>query len=263
MARRITLLQGIGMGAVAWLSSLAGTARADVSMSTQIYEKDTDVPVTKVMAGKPYDLRVSLDTTGMPATQFRGAGWQLILPEGATVNSAKPEVYNELLPNDYFEGATMYGGLSFRIDTNFSPEQSPPYEHFRSAQSGYPSNRNRPVANYVFTVDASRIGATGEVFEFAIDEDGFNTCRVTDSSGHQYVDGGYGLAVTAATFDVTFQGDINGDGSVDVIDLLWFVDAFGSVPGDPNYSPVADLNADASVDVVDLLTLVENWGLSL
>ncbi len=55
-------------------------------------------------------------------------------------------------------------------------------------------------------------------------------------------------------------GDINGDGSVDVIDLLYLVDAFGSVTGDTNYDPAADFNSDGSVDVIDLLTLVENFG---
>jgi hypothetical protein len=56
-------------------------------------------------------------------------------------------------------------------------------------------------------------------------------------------------------------GDINGDGYVDVVDLLYLVDAFGSVTGDTNYDPDADFNNDGSVDVVDLLILVENFGL--
>jgi glucose/arabinose dehydrogenase len=54
-------------------------------------------------------------------------------------------------------------------------------------------------------------------------------------------------------------GDIDGDGLVDVADLLYLVDAFGSLEGDLNYSPAADLDGDGAVDVVDLLTLVENW----
>jgi hypothetical protein len=47
---------------------------------------------------------------------------------------------------------------------------------------------------------------------------------------------------------------------VDVVDLLYFVDAFGSVPGDGNYNPACDFNHDDSVDVVDLLMLVDNFG---
>ena len=55
-------------------------------------------------------------------------------------------------------------------------------------------------------------------------------------------------------------GDINGDGHVDVVDLLWLVDAFGSIAGDANYDVRCDFNGDDAVDVVDLLTLVENFG---
>jgi hypothetical protein len=55
-------------------------------------------------------------------------------------------------------------------------------------------------------------------------------------------------------------GDVDVDGHVDVVDLLYLVDAFGSVPGDPNYDPDCDFNADESVDVVDLLYLVDNFG---
>jgi hypothetical protein len=59
---------------------------------------------------------------------------------------------------------------------------------------------------------------------------------------------------------ITIVADVNSDGGVDVIDLLYLVDAFGSVPGDPNYNPDCDFNHDDSVDVVDLLMLVENFG---
>lgn len=58
-------------------------------------------------------------------------------------------------------------------------------------------------------------------------------------------------------------GDVNGDGSVDVVDLLYFVDAFGSVAGDATYDPRCDFNNDGGVDVVDLLMLVENFGRSM
>ncbi len=54
-------------------------------------------------------------------------------------------------------------------------------------------------------------------------------------------------------------GDINGDGSVDVTDLLLLVDSFGASAGDASYSAACDFNKDGSVDVIDLLTMIENW----
>ncbi len=72
------------------------------------------------------------------------------------------------------------------------------------------------------------------------------------------VESAYGPAASATT---SFTGDIDGDGHVDVIDLLYFVDAFCSVTGNAAYSVTCDFNADGSVDVIDLLTMVGNWGL--
>lgn len=52
-------------------------------------------------------------------------------------------------------------------------------------------------------------------------------------------------------------GDINGDGVVDVSDLLLLLSAWG---GCPSASCPADLNGDGVVDVSDLLLLFANWG---
>jgi hypothetical protein len=49
--------------------------------------------------------------------------------------------------------------------------------------------------------------------------------------------------------------DLNGDGDVDVLDLLILLDAWGACPG-----CAADLNGDGDVDVLDLLLLLDAWG---
>jgi predicted outer membrane repeat protein len=54
--------------------------------------------------------------------------------------------------------------------------------------------------------------------------------------------------------------DANGDGYVDVVDLLGLVYAFGTLAGDPAYDATCDFNHDGAVDVVDLLDLVYNFG---
>jgi hypothetical protein len=58
----------------------------------------------------------------------------------------------------------------------------------------------------------------------------------------------------------TLKGDFNGDESVDVVDLLTFVETFGLSLGDPSYNAACDLTSDNSVDVVDLLTFVPLFG---
>jgi hypothetical protein len=54
--------------------------------------------------------------------------------------------------------------------------------------------------------------------------------------------------------------DVNSDDAVDVVDLLYIVDSFGTVEGDPLYNPACDFNDDGAVDVVDLLILVDFFG---
>ncbi len=63
------------------------------------------------------------------------------------------------------------------------------------------------------------------------------------------------------SFLTYIPGDTNGDGSVDVVDLLTLAAAFGSVTGDANYDPNCDFNHDDSVNVIDLLILAGNFGL--
>lgn len=72
------------------------------------------------------------------------------------------------------------------------------------------------------------------------------------------------------TFELAFQvhgtveskpalpGDLNGDGVIDVADLLILLSAWGDCsPGEPCD---ADLNGDGIVNVVDMLILLGNWG---
>ena len=55
-------------------------------------------------------------------------------------------------------------------------------------------------------------------------------------------------------------GDINGDGIVDIFDVVLAAIAFGSKPGDDNWNPDADLNDDDIVDIFDIVILANNFG---
>ena len=54
------------------------------------------------------------------------------------------------------------------------------------------------------------------------------------------------------------QGDLNGDGIVNVLDLLLLIGAWGPCAAPPAQCP-ADLDGDGDVNTPDLLILLGNW----
>ena len=68
--------------------------------------------------------------------------------------------------------------------------------------------------------------------------------------GNQVGDVGSGLVYTGCTPQV---GDANGDGVVDIADLLVVLDNWGSS------GPDGDVNGDNIVDIQDLLAVIGNW----
>lgn len=58
-------------------------------------------------------------------------------------------------------------------------------------------------------------------------------------------------------------GDVNGDGKVDIQDLIFWDTAFNSKLGDANWNPQADINGDGIVDKQDGTLIVQNYRSSL
>ena len=54
-------------------------------------------------------------------------------------------------------------------------------------------------------------------------------------------------------FEVAILGDQNGDGVVDIVDLVIVALNFGSESEDPDWNPSADINLDGIVDIVDIV----------
>ena len=73
----------------------------------------------------------------------------------------------------------------------------------------------------------------------------------TDIADNTFVDG---------KVRVTILGDVQGDGQVDVFDLLGVGKAYGSDSTQSSWNPYCDFNNDNRVDTIDLLELSENYG---
>ena len=55
-------------------------------------------------------------------------------------------------------------------------------------------------------------------------------------------------------FGTTIPGDVDGDGTVGILDLLELLSAWGPCAG-----CAADIDGDGTVGITDLLTLLGNW----
>lgn len=72
---------------------------------------------------------------------------------------------------------------------------------------------------------------------------------------------------TTKQTQITIAGDINQDGKVNLIDLVYLANAYGTTPasggtpGDPHaWNPVADINGNGKIDLTDLVILAVNYG---
>jgi hypothetical protein len=61
-------------------------------------------------------------------------------------------------------------------------------------------------------------------------------------------------------YSCTLIGDVNGDGKVDMKDLVIAGQAFGSYPEHPRWNPQADVNSDGKVDMKDLCIIASHFG---
>lgn len=59
---------------------------------------------------------------------------------------------------------------------------------------------------------------------------------------------------------ITVQGDINGDGTVNILDSITMGKSFFATPIAPNWNPNADLNNDNIVNILDAIIVAINFG---
>jgi len=61
-------------------------------------------------------------------------------------------------------------------------------------------------------------------------------------------------------FSEAIDGDVTGDGVIDIVDIVILVLRFGSKPGEPMWDPWVDLNQDGIIDIIDLVMIAIHFG---
>ena len=72
-----------------------------------------------------------------------------------------------------------------------------------------------------------------------------------------------GTVVSSETvhFTITTEADLNGDGVVDISDVILAAAAYGSTPDDANWDPRADFApVKGRIDLFDLVTMLSHYG---
>ncbi len=59
---------------------------------------------------------------------------------------------------------------------------------------------------------------------------------------------------------IVHAGDIDGDGDVDIFDIVWIAQAYGSTKGDQTYNSNFDVDCDDDVDIFDIVSIVSFYG---
>ena len=61
---------------------------------------------------------------------------------------------------------------------------------------------------------------------------------------------------------VRILGDMNGDGTVDILDAIMFANYFGLKAGEAGWNPAADMNQNGVTDILDAIIIAEHFGIS-
>ena len=221
-------------------------------MWVQVRYLDGDGNVMQEIGGYDYD-EATLDTNGTTIFEMQ-LGMDEAVAAAANLEPGKSFhlVLNNVLLKDNRIPPKGFTNAEFEaIHAAPVGEHYVDGQHWHDSLYGIPSGAAQAVVSLFFQ------SSSREYMEFLRD------ANVTDGRGKLVYDAWVArgrsapVAMDSVAIDLdetALQGDVNGDGVVDVIDILELLAGFGPCSGCD-----ADINDDGVVDVVDLLIVLANW----
>jgi parallel beta-helix repeat protein len=155
---------------------------------------------------------------------------------------------------DHYPLMNPYGTPPSSIST--SPACASIYSFQSVTFTSTVSGGRAPYSYQWYLNDVPVIGANSSSWTFALPPIGNNSVylNVTDSVGSS------GMSNPALLTVTRFSVDLNNDGKADMRDLGIVASAFGSVPGQPRWNPIADLSEDGKIDIRDIALVALHFG---
>lgn len=124
-----------------------------------------------------------------------------------------------------------------------------------NATKSYPRGPNSTIASYAWDFgDETNSTTSAPTIEHKFSKIGNYTVtlNVTDDKGLS--------SLNTTTITVGLPGDINFDGTVNILDIYVVARAFAAKPSDPNWDPTADVNRDGIIDILDIFAVAKEYG---
>jgi parallel beta-helix repeat protein len=197
-----------------------------------------------------YTANASVQVTAIPNADYLFDHWEL---DTINVGSANP--YTVLMDNNHtLKAVFAYSPPPPSLTASISPLSASilvgQSVTFTSAVSG-----GYTPYSYQWYLNGNPVaGATSNTWTFTPTTSGiyYIHLKVTDNVGN---------VENSNHSNVTVVGpDINGDGKVDMTDIAIAGRAFGAVPGDARWNPLADVNLDGKVDLRDIALTAKMFG---
>ena len=182
--------------------------------------------------------------------------------------------------NVVYESFIMFAGLLYNgtttlvtsdpIPQDISPGNATAYLNVFTALPGTGGFALCPESSTVFSIiDGSSPAPISEqqpplgFYDLTFLIDNYQTTRMLRPGNYTvYANCNYQNEVSNAsrTFAIVLTGDVNRDGTVNILDAILLSNAYNATPTNPRWNPKADINGDGIVNILDAIILANNYG---